>query len=90
MSDKRYDRIVGLFRKSYPNCCILWIVEIINIELEEIEFQRGFCEEVKLFHGTKESIINIIANKGFDPRQVLMEMELILPEMPHIVTITHL
>jgi poly [ADP-ribose] polymerase 7/11/12/13 len=75
MSDKKYERIEQAIQKSYPNSCILWIEEIKNLELEvgyakqkvEIISKRGSCEELELFHGTREQNINIIINEGFDP-----------------------
>lgn len=76
MSDKRYEKIETSIRNSYPNSCILWIEEVKNPILEEsyqkqkaeIEKKRNKrCQELELFHGTKESIIDIIINKGFDP-----------------------
>jgi hypothetical protein len=76
MSDKRYDRIVEGIRKSYPNSCVLWIEEVINPTLEElyqnqkkeIETKRKkACNELELYHGSREEFINTICKKGFDP-----------------------
>lgn len=76
MSDKRYDQIEEGIRKSYPNSCILWIEEVINPSLEElyqnqkkeIEIKRKKpCDELELYHGTREEFINAICQNGFDP-----------------------
>jgi hypothetical protein len=76
MSDKRYVKIEEGIRKSYPNSCILWIEEIINPELEdlykkqksEIEAKREKpCNELQLYHGTREEYANSIIKNGFDP-----------------------
>lgn len=76
MSDKRYEKIEASIRNSYPKSCILWIEEVKNSELEEyyrqqkleIETERKKkCEELELFHGTQENIVNIIINNGFEP-----------------------
>ena len=75
MSDNRYDMISKRIRSSYPNACILYIDEVINDELlqaylqkkESIASTHGTVSEQQLFHGTKEEIIPLIADNGFDP-----------------------
>lgn len=75
MSDPRFDEIVNKITASYPNACILYIDEIINPELEQeyqtrkeiIRCNRGYVSEMKLFHGTSENNIELIASNGFDP-----------------------
>jgi hypothetical protein len=76
MSDSRYNIIEEDIRKSYPDSCILWIEEIINPILEEkyqtqkaeIEAKRGRpCNELQLYHGTKENYAQYIIREGFNP-----------------------
>ena len=75
MSDKKYDEISNRVYESYPNACILFIDNVVNEDLlqeyeakkTEIMEQRGSVEELLLFHGTKHSLINVIALNGFDP-----------------------
>ena len=74
MSDNRYDTICDLIYKSYPNACILYIDEVFNHELldaynsrlESLKFVTKVVEK-QLFHGTQNSLIDVIAKKGFDP-----------------------
>ena len=75
MSDKRFDKICGMIRESYPNACILYIDEVINETLENkfktrstiIELTRGKVDTLQLFHGTSSAFIEAIATDGFDP-----------------------
>ena len=71
MSDKRYDEIYSRIQQSYPNACILYIDEVINTELSEKynTFKNSLTDikEQQLFHGTLDTLINVIADHGFDP-----------------------
>lgn len=72
MSDKRFDEISGLVRKSYKNSCILFMDEIVNPDLYSSYEDYKLClgevtEEKLLFHGTHARLINTIASEGFDP-----------------------
>ena len=74
MSDKRYDQISELIYKSYPNACILYIDEVFNHDLlnaynSRLESLKSVTNvtEKQLFHGTQNSLIDIISKQGFDP-----------------------
>jgi len=75
MSDKRFDKICGMIRESYPYACILYIDEVINETLENefktrstiIQLTRGKVDRLQLFHGTNGAHIEAIAEYGFDP-----------------------
>ena len=69
MTDARYTEIETRIRESYPNACILYIDEVINPELEARYQARKLIlkEEVRGFHGTKESTVPQIIVNGFDP-----------------------
>lgn len=77
MCDPRYDEILAGVRKSYVNSCVLWIEEVHNEELENAYFNqkdqlislRGekVVKELRLYHGTNESVARIIMREGFDP-----------------------
>ena len=75
MSDKRFDKISDMVRKSYVNACVLYIDEVVNAPLQEayerrresIKSMRGAVEERQLFHGTSDEFIDPIAINGFDP-----------------------
>jgi hypothetical protein len=74
MSDKRYDTIYSRIQQSYPNACVLYIDEVVNeyllnyyTELRERLQKVTKIEEKQLFHGTSDSLINVIAVDGFDP-----------------------
>ena len=75
MTDKRFDKICGMIRESYPYACILYIDEVINETLENefetrstiIELTRGKVDRLQLFHGTNSAFIEAIATDGFDP-----------------------
>lgn len=74
LSDKRYDEVVAMIRRSYPNACVLWVDQVENTILEDryesfkivLKEQYGNVEERLLFHGTKEYNIKSIADNGFD------------------------
>jgi poly [ADP-ribose] polymerase 7/11/12/13 len=74
LSDKRYDEVVAMIRRSYPNACVLWLDQVENTCLEEryesfkivLQEQYNTVEEKLLFHGTKEYNIKSIADSGFD------------------------
>ena len=70
MSDKRFSEISDRVRESYPNACILYIDEVMNLPLlqsfEQLKNSRTF-EVKQLFHGTYNNLINIISSEGFDP-----------------------
>jgi hypothetical protein len=73
--DPKFDKIASRIYESYKNACILYIDEIVNPDLEakfrarhrEILNSRGDVTEKQYFHGTKESLVDIIAQNGFDP-----------------------
>ncbi len=75
IGDKLFDELDEKIRKSYDNCCILYIDKIINNKLNEnyenlkkklIEKRGENCiEELYLFHGTKNSSILGISEEGF-------------------------
>lgn len=73
--DPKFDKIASRIYESYKNACILYIDEIVNPDLEakfrarhrEILNSRGDVTEKQFFHGTKESLVDIIASNGFDP-----------------------
>ena len=74
MSDKRFDYIYSLILKSYPNACILYIDEVVNEtllnsynELRTSLEKVTTIQEKQLFHGTMDSLIDVIAGEGFDP-----------------------
>lgn len=76
VSDPTFSELEKGIHNSYPNACVLWMEEIRNPMLEaeyqkqkeEIEAKRGKpCEEKMLYHGTNESVANIIIHNGFDP-----------------------
>ena len=69
MSDKKYDELAGLLRKSYPNVCILYIDKVSNPALEEnfekrkLEFRTN--QEQILFHGTSANAVTSITQYGY-------------------------
>lgn len=70
LSDPEYDKIVGFFRQTYPNSCVVWIEKIINPDLlsDYEEYKNTFSEpnEKLLFHGTTEENARKIIDSGFD------------------------
>jgi hypothetical protein len=66
ISDKRYDHISAMIRKSYPDACVLFIDEVNNTFLEEEHSKLAGKVKKQLFHGTHEKNINSIARNGFD------------------------
>jgi hypothetical protein len=69
MSDKRFTDICRLITQSYPNACVLWVEHVENSALRkryDSYKNKTECEELQLFHGTKEENIKIIASEGFD------------------------
>ena len=75
LSDPRFDEIVNRISESYPNSCVIYIEEVQNPVLEyayqlrkaEIKKNRGYVNEMQLFHGTHENNIKSICESGFDP-----------------------
>lgn len=75
MSDKKFDTISDMIQESYPDACVLYIEEVMNMTLQEaynkrrdqIRTVRGSVEEKQLFHGTFDNLITVIATNGFDP-----------------------
>ena len=70
MSDKRYSEIEQMVLKSYPNACLLYIDEVVNLQLYEKFLARKElikATEVQMFHGTHENNIGPIIRRGFDP-----------------------
>jgi hypothetical protein len=70
MSDHRYSKIEELVLKSYPNACLLYIDEVVNLHLYEkflARKERIKATEVQMFHGTHEKNIDPIIKNGFDP-----------------------
>jgi hypothetical protein len=75
LGNKIFDEIDNKMRESYYDCCILYIDEIYNDELNEKyeKCKQGLIEkrgekeikELTLFHGTKHSSILGITEGGF-------------------------
>ena len=70
MSDKIYDELAGLLRKSYPNVCILYIDKVSNPKLEEKFEKRRLVfgemnQEKTLFHGTSAKAMEAITTNGY-------------------------
>ena len=69
LSDKTFDEIAILIRKSYPYSCVLWIQKIDNPSLTK-QFEKyqedleNPYELVDLFHGTKAKYIQNIVKNG--------------------------
>lgn len=71
MSDKVYDRLVGLLRESYKDACVLYIDRVSNPKLEAAfnSKQAAFganANERELFHGSSAAAIGSITNNGYD------------------------
>lgn len=72
-----FEQIYKDISKSYPNCCLLYIEQIHNVNLvkayenrkEKIKKERGFVNEMRLFHGTTEDAKCEIIKNGFDPKK---------------------
>lgn len=78
VSDAAFSKLEKGILESYPNSCVLWMEEMNHPTLEieyqlqkkEIEEKRQApCEEKMLYHGTNESIVNLIIQNGFDPKK---------------------
>lgn len=77
ISNKIFDEINILIRKSWPNACILWVDEVVNEELydkykkykEDIVSKERDVKELQVFHGTKQCYIHSIINNGFNVRE---------------------
>jgi len=70
MSDKIYDELAGLLRKSYPNVCILYIDKVSNSKLEDKFVKRRISfgemnQEKTLFHGTSAKAMDSITKNGY-------------------------
>jgi len=69
MSDKIYNELVELLRKTYPNVCVLYIDRISNKALEKkFEARRLTFENkssTKLFHGTQSGSVASIITNGY-------------------------
>ena len=75
LSDKRYDEISNTIYSSYPNACIIEILEVtVNPELSEkfynhLDYMKQKWKDTKilnLFHGTSELGMWDIISNGFD------------------------
>jgi hypothetical protein len=68
MSDKIYDELSTILRKSYENACILYIDRIVNPELLE-RFNayktKHNLTDTRLFHGTNTSSVKSICTDGY-------------------------
>jgi hypothetical protein len=69
-SDKKFDEVETLVRKSYPKSCIVYIKEITNEYLEKKyeEYKKTMNEnptELLAFHGTKPDAVKAIIYDGF-------------------------
>lgn len=77
MSDVRFQEIEMRIRSSFPDCCLLYIDEIENPELEDLYQQRkisiqqirGSVREEQLFHGTSVDGIRSIGANGFQVKK---------------------
>lgn len=73
VSSPIFDDISSYISSSYPNSCIIFIDEIMNVDLldayetrkEIIKNNRGYVKELRLFHGTKKDIFPKIIKNGF-------------------------
>lgn len=68
MSDKIYDELSTILRKSYEHACILYIDKVVNPEL--LERFNNYCatqnlEGVRLFHGTNAHALKPICTDGY-------------------------
>ena len=72
-SDSTFDTIAKRVQESFPKSCICWIEEVKNEALQSAfngyKEELGAFEEKQLFHGTRETIVNVIAKNGFDPEK---------------------
>ncbi len=74
LSDKKYDQIIEMISKSYPNSCIVEILRIYTNPDKETLFMNHFNnfntkgakpKIVELFHGTGKDSIESISQEGF-------------------------
>ena len=72
---KLFDEVLDKITQTYPNACVLYIEEIIHLDLEakynerkeKILEARGEVKELELFHGTSYKTIDSIIQTGFNP-----------------------
>lgn len=70
LSDKKYDQIIEMISKSYPDSCIVEILRIYTDPDKETLFMNHFnnfpnAKIVELFHGTGKDSIESISQEGF-------------------------
>jgi hypothetical protein len=68
MSDKIYDELTSILRKSYENACILYIDRVINPELQarfDAYKAKHSITDTRLFHGTSTNSVKSICNDGY-------------------------
>lgn len=68
MSDKIYDELSTILRKSYEPACILYIDRVLNPELED-RFNaykiKHSLTDTRLFHGTSTNSVRPICTDGY-------------------------
>jgi len=68
MSDKVYEELTTVLRKSYENACILYIDRIVNPELLD-KFNayktKHRLTDTRLFHGTNAGSVRSICTDGY-------------------------
>ena len=68
MSNKIYDELVTVLRKSYENACVLYIEHVVNEPLTqrfEAYSSKNNLIPKRLYHGTNSSSLNSICRDGY-------------------------
>ena len=70
VTDPRFMAIDDKIKNSYPDCCILWMEEIVNhpvsAKFETLKKSSPIPYEIKeLFHGTNQKFLDSIIKNGF-------------------------
>ena len=68
MSDKIYDELTTIIRKSYENACVLYIERVVNPELlarfNNYKAKHSLAD-TRLYHGTNSNSIAPICTDGY-------------------------